>query len=207
MSATRLYLVRHGQTDWNLAGKLQGQTDIPLNETGRQQAKQAKKLLGNLSFDAVYSSPLSRAVVTAQLTSGHPTLQIITDVRIKEIAFGQWEGCKPKEIGEAFSPFFFEPDAYRPTQGGESLPQLIARVSEFTAHIKSKHMGQTVLVTSHGTALHALLVHELNLPMQDFWKIPLHNCSVACLELEGEQFVLQNILAVDETDYLAKHLT
>ena len=96
MSATRLYLVRHGQTDWNLAGKLQGQTDIPLNETGRQQAKQAKKLLGNLSFDAVYSSPLSRAVETAQLISGHSTLQIITDERIKEIAFGQWEGCKPK---------------------------------------------------------------------------------------------------------------
>lgn len=206
MSSTRLYLVRHGQTDWNFAGRLQGQTDIPLNETGREQAKQAKSLLGDISFDAVYSSPLSRALETASLISGFSTDKIMPDERIKEIAFGLWEGCQPKEIGEPFRPFFFDPENYQPTQGGESLDQLIDRVSQFTAHIKTAHAGQTILAASHGTALHALLLHELGLPKQDFWKIPLHNCSVALLEQVDHKFVLRSITSVDEGDYLKKHL-
>ena len=139
MQPTRLFLVRHGQTDWNLAGRLQGQTDIPLNDTGRRQAEEARQRLSGVQFDAVYSSPLSRAVETAILVSGWPADRVRTDERIKEIAFGDWEGKAPRTLGDDFAPFFADPARFVPAPGGESLPTLMARVSDFTAYVKQAH--------------------------------------------------------------------
>lgn len=206
MQPTRLYLIRHGQTDWNVAGRLQGQTDIPLNETGRQQAQAAKGRLSGVCFDAVYSSPLNRALETAALCSGWPADQIRADERIKEIAFGDWEGHAPRELGPDFAPFFADPASYHPTTGGESFEHLISRVSDFVREVKSKHAGQTVLAVSHGAALHALLTHELGLAMKDFWSTGLGNCAVAVLELEGDRFALKEIIGPTNTNYLEKYL-
>ena len=185
MQPTRLYLVRHGQTDWNLAGRLQGQTDIPLNDTGRSQAEEARQRLSGVQFDAVYSSPLSRAV---------------------ETAFGDWEGKAPRTLGDDFAPFFADPAHFVPAPGGESLPALMARVSDFTAYMKQAHRGQTVLAVSHGAALHALLTAELGLDMKDYWSVGLGNCAAAELELEGERFVVKSTSGPTSANYLEKYL-
>ena len=201
-----IYFVRHGQTDWNLAGRLQGQTDIPLNDTGRSQAEEARQRLSGVQFDAVYSSPLSRAVETAMLVSGWPADKVRTDERIKEIAFGDWEGQAPRTLGEDFAPFFADPAHFVPAPGGESLPDLMARVSDFTAYVKQAHRGQTVLAVSHGAALHALLTAELGLDMKDYWSVGLGNCAAAKLELEGERFVLKSTSGPTSSNYLEKYL-
>ena len=114
MPQTQLYLIRHGQTDWNLRAMLQGRTDIPLNETGRRQAMEARERLAGVHFDAVYSSPLRRAMDTAQLVSGWPGEKICPDERLTEIAFGPYEGKDPHTLGPAFACFFTDPEAYRP---------------------------------------------------------------------------------------------
>lgn len=206
MQPTRLYLVRHGQTDWNLAGRLQGQTDIPLNDTGRQQAEEARQRLSGVSFDAVYSSPLTRAVETAVLVSGWPRERIQIDERIKEIAFGDWEGKAPRTLGPEFASFFADPARFVPAAGGESLPDLMQRVSGFTQYVKQAHRGQTVLAVSHGAALHALLTAELGLDMKDYWSVGLGNCAAAELELVGERFVLKATSGPTSTNYLEKYL-
>lgn len=204
MTPTRLYLIRHGQTDWNLAAKLQGQTDIPLNETGRSQALETKTLLDGVTFDAVYSSPLRRALETAQLVTGLSPEQIHQEPNLIEISFGEWEGCNPQQLGEPFAPFFADTKRYKPTTDGETIEALTRRVAAFVAEVKAHHMGQTVLAVSHGAALHALLAHEL--PTDDFWGIPLNNCAVAILELEGDRFALKEVRSTQQSDYLAKYI-
>lgn len=206
MQPTRLYLVRHGQTDWNLAGRLQGQTDIPLNDTGRQQAEEARQRLSGVHFDAVYSSPLIRAVETAVLVSGWPRERICTDERIKEIAFGDWEGQAPRTLGPEFANFFADPAHFVPAAGGESLPDLMKRVSAFTEYVKQAHQGQTVLAVSHGAALHGLLTAELGLDMKDYWSVGLGNCAAAELELVGDRFVLKSTSGPTSANYLEKYL-
>ena len=119
MPQTQLYLIRHGQTDWNLRAMLQGRTDIPLNETGRRQAMEAGERLAGVHFDAVYSSPLQRAMDTAKLVSGWREEKICPDERLTEIAFGPYEGKDPHTLGPAFACFFADPASYRPPQGAD----------------------------------------------------------------------------------------
>ena len=106
MAETQLYLIRHGQTDWNVRAMLQGRTDIPLNDTGRQQAMEARQRLAGVHFDAVYSSPLQRAMDTASLVTGWPKERISPDRRLIEIAFGPYEGKDPHALGPGFAAFF-----------------------------------------------------------------------------------------------------
>lgn len=206
MPHTRLYLIRHGQTDWNLRAALQGRTDIPLNETGRAQAVAARGLLQDIAFDAVYSSPLSRAAETAMLTTGWPQERIRLDERLVEIAFGPWEGQESRTLGAAFAPFFTDPANYRPPQGGESMQSLMIRTGEFVAEMLARHAGQTVLAASHGAALHALLTCALKRPMSGFWAANIGNCCVAVLESDGGPFRLKKILGEQSTDYLDRYL-
>ena len=89
-----LYILRHGKTDWNAAHKLQGKTDIPLNEEGREMAYAAAKECADIHFDVCYSSPLIRAKETAQIVLAGRDIPIITDVRLEEMGFGTYEGIE-----------------------------------------------------------------------------------------------------------------
>ncbi len=181
MAQTQLYLIRHGQTDWNLRAALQGRTDIPLNETGRRQALEAKERLASVKFDGVYSSPLQRAMETACLVSGWPAGKICADQRLIEIAFGPYEGKDTHTLGPAFAPFFADPAAYCPPEGGESLQSVLERTADFLDFAARKHAGQTLLVAGHGAALHAMLTAALANPLDKFWAVSLDNCRVAVL--------------------------
>lgn len=105
MPATEIYLIRHGQTDYNRQFRLQGRSDIPLNRLGLAQARAAHEALRGVHFDAVYASPLRRAVDTACIVSGWPEEKIELDPRLIEIGFGIWEGSDFRTLGPAGTAF------------------------------------------------------------------------------------------------------
>ena len=92
------YLVRHGETDWNLTERIQGQVDVPLNATGRRQVSHLAKRLTDLPLDAIYSSDLARTHETARIIAADRDIAIATDPDLREFSFGEWEGLTAEEI-------------------------------------------------------------------------------------------------------------
>jgi alpha-ribazole phosphatase len=152
----RLLLTRHGQTDWNIAGRYQGQSDIPLNQTGHSQAEQLAKRLSVETIHAVYASDLSRAADTAakimsmqqRTQPGHLAAALHTDVRWRELSFGEWEGMNYKEMSahspDVFAKWMLDPQ-HVSTPNGETLDHLAERVHAAFVELKNKHKDETVL--------------------------------------------------------------
>lgn len=148
---THLYLVRHGETDWNAARRIQGSTDIPLNETGRAQARRTGQLLASRRWDGVVSSPLSRAFETASIIAGElglPEPQRLGS--IVERRYGAAEGLDYQTL-EATYP------AGVPVPGRESRPEVAARVLPALAALAERHLGQRLVVVSHGGVIRTVL--------------------------------------------------
>lgn len=168
-----LYLVRHGETEWNRLKKFQGQLNSDLTDIGIEQAKALGKYLEkeNIDFDFVYSSPQERAYDTAKLIK--EDFQIITDSRLMEMAFGKWEGMDveliKEESAENFHNFFNSSDKYdhRPHEA-ESFESLEARIRLFLDEIKEKYKGKNVLVVSHGVTLKVFVKIIKNQNLKEF---------------------------------------
>lgn len=146
-----IYFVRHGQTVANATGVLQGQTEVPLDETGLQQAAIVAARLKNFDFDAIYSSDLSRAYVTAQAIAGDRP--VITTRQLREWDFGIWQGMKISDIKEKFADLhkiYAADDPSFAPEGGESSAEFQQRAADFMREIAQKHPGETVLCVSHG---------------------------------------------------------
>lgn len=144
---TTFYLVRHGQTDWNVDHKLQGHTDIPINETGREQADELRRQFEKIPFELCFSSDLQRAVETAEILSKPHNIDIVTDTRLRERSFGAWEGRLVAELRKAST---------QPTCV-ETYAALQDRVLPFFQEIADLHPGATILVVAHGGVLRAIL--------------------------------------------------
>jgi probable phosphoglycerate mutase len=173
---TEIWLVRHGQTDWNIEGRWQGHADIPLNSTGLEQARSlAADLADNCGsvFNAIYSSDLLRASQTAQEIGRCLIMQVLTDRRLREISKGVWEGklvtqvneLADEAIGEARQRQEDPLNSHPP--GGESLAELAERLSQVMNEIAGAHPVGPVLVVTHGLALAALLCLANGWPLQD----------------------------------------
>lgn len=148
----KLYVVRHGQTDWNLNNFLQGNTDVGLNETGIIQAKEIKEKLKNIDFDLCYSSPLSRAYDTAKIICDGK-VDIKLDNRLEERELGEFEG-KHKDFYDG--KFYWNLKINSSDKGVESPKNLLARVASFYKDILSKHNNETILIVSHGAVVRSL---------------------------------------------------
>ncbi|MFO1251958.1 MAG: histidine phosphatase family protein [Inhella sp.] len=158
----RLCLVRHGETDWNRAQRLQGWTDVPLNAEGRAQALAAARELAGERFDACYSSPLQRARATAEALAQPHGHALRLDERLRERHLGELQGLLKAEI-EARHPELARlmqqrRPGYAPP-GGETLAQFRARVEAWLTDLTQAHAGQQVLAVSHGGVLD--IVHRL----------------------------------------------
>lgn len=197
-----IYLIRHGQTDQNVAWRIQGQRDFPLNETGIRQAEAARDALKELgiSFDKVISSPLSRAVRTAEIVTGADGAEasgapeIILDDRLKEMDYGPYEGADLKNLPEALKEFFSDFNRNPAPEGVEQLPDLVKRLGGFLEAIKPDIMemkpGENVLLSTHAIALKAAL--EYLTPGSDgaYWSKYLPNCGMYAFDLvDGEYTV------------------
>lgn len=204
-----IYIVRHGETDWNKEHKVQGAVDIPLNEYGIHLAEETADGLKNIRFDAAYSSPLSRAKKTAEVILKGRNIKIKEDKRIQEICFGGYEGMciggeqmDPKS-GE-FNKFFVDTENYVPIDGGETVPQLMKRTGEFLRELcENKELSQkNVLVTTHGAAMTALLNNiKKNFDVATFWEngVPA-NCAVTMVDVkEGNpEIIKENVIYYKE---------
>ena len=151
-----IYLIRHGQTDWNLDRKLQGQTDIPLNNNGKEQAKEAAKEIANLKIDRIISSDLLRAKETAEIINKKIGAEISFDKRLREVNYGDFEGRLIETIkDEDWNVFNQNPEK----KNGESRKQVYERVKKFLQEIKE---DENVLVVTHGGALKMMLYYAKN---------------------------------------------
>ena len=180
----KIYLVRHGETDWNQAGLLQGQTDIALNAQGLKQAREAAERLKEVPFEIAFCSPLIRAKRTAETIIGDRKITLTADERLRELNFGPWEGVDIRTIRDAASQPFTNPGSYIPPVGAESFAQLYHRSGEFVDQVLLPLEGtyETVLVVAHGGVNRSILNPILNIPVDDFWRVHMGNCATAIFD-------------------------
>lgn len=205
----KLYLIRHGETEWNVLRRLQGRADIPLNENGKELAEKTGKALAGVPFTRIYSSPLKRAFETAQYIRGDRELEIIKEERLQEISFGDFEGlsCSKDHYtipDPHFMDFFEHPDRYVAPKGGESIPEMCKRTTSFLRELVEDRSleNDTILLSTHGAAMMGLLstVHQCEL--ENFWNGGVHkNCAVTILDVtDGKiEIVEENKVFVDDT--------
>lgn len=152
-----LYIVRHGQTDWNQQGRIQGNTDNPLNSKGLEQAQAVGEQLEGIKLNRIYPSGLQRAIQTSQAIGGKEA-PITVDIRLNERSRGIYEGKISSEVKEEFRPRF---EALNDDMdGGESLLSISKRVSQATREIVKRHMGETIMIVGH-SGVNPLVIGEL----------------------------------------------
>ena len=178
-----LYIMRHGKTDWNAQHKLQGRTDVPLNEEGRQMAKKAAEEYRGVHFDVCYCSPLSRARETAEILLDGRDVPLITDDRLVEMSFGSGEGRQYSfgDIEGPMSVLFHHPEDYNESIGGaETLDELFARTGEFLKEVALPQVaeGKDVLIVGHGAMNSSIVSIIRKLPRSEFWKAGIENCKL-----------------------------
>ena len=178
----RLILSRHGQTDWNAQHRYQGETDVPLNEAGRQQAEALARCLADTDIDAIYSSDLQRAANTAQAIAAPHGQRAVLEPRLREMSFGAWRGLTFSEIqeqdGDRLSAWLADPMHVAPP-GGETLAQVTARVQSALKDTLHAHPKGTVLWVAHGGVLRVLLSLAMGLEPQGHWRFRISVASLA----------------------------
>lgn len=179
-----IYITRHGETEWNAAGRIQGHTDVPLSDRGREQAGMLARRLAPAPIDAVYSSDLARAAETAKVALGERDIPITFTEQLREYNKGVFEGLTEAEYREKY------PDLYEPSlandldfapPGGETIRETSIRLAGIVQQIKDAHMDQRALIVGHGGSLRAGIVSLLDLPLEANWKFAMHNCSLTVI--------------------------
>ncbi len=167
-----LWLVRHGQTEWNRIGRYQGQADEPLNAAGIAQAHELASRLANEPFDAIVSSDLSRARQTAEIIAGTLGMSIILDPRLREIDQGEWEGMYFTDLVSRFEQELLkhhgDPSIGPP--GGETVTQVAIRANAAADDIARNYPGGKVLVVSHGLTISTLLASARGTPLSEVYR-------------------------------------
>lgn len=190
-----LYIIRHGQTNWNITKQLQGQSDTPLNENGEAMAVEAGKALSKIHFDYCFSSPLCRAQKTAGIILNGTSTKIIVDERLKEMGFGVNEGKLIPDRTPGCNLVFLDPQNYVPAEGAESIEELFARLSSFLKDVilplSESEPNAKVLISGHGAMDKALMAVMFNRPKAEFWSgAPLENIFIAQIEVSGGGYKL-----------------
>ena len=178
-----LYIMRHGRTDWNDMHKLQGRTDIPLNASGREMAEKAAEEYKDVPLDICFCSPLVRAKETAEIVLKGRNIPIITDDRLKEMCFGEYEGVE-NSFSDPSLPvnvIFKHPEEYKSSVGGaETFEELFSRTGEFLDEVVKPLMEQkkNVLIVGHGAMNLSIIGRVNDLPIKDFWTPGIENCKM-----------------------------
>ena len=180
----KIYFVRHGETIWNKEKKIQGRSNIPLNEYGKELGMITADALKDIPFDIVYSSPLIRAKETAEILVKDRNLVIHEDNRLLEMSFGEGEGEGLPEIHAhpemKLHNFIHNPGEYTPPAGGETFEELYDRCKNFMEEIiiPAEKKYNTMLIVGHGALIRGFIHNINNRPSSDFWIVTHKNCSV-----------------------------
>jgi broad specificity phosphatase PhoE len=189
---TRVYLVRHGTTDWNKEEIFRGRLDCKLNETGQAEARALAGYFKDIPVEVIYSSPLSRATETAQVIAAAKGLRVLPDPAFMDMDFGAWQGLPLKEVKEKYS------DLYRVWRerpqaitfpGGENLAQVRARAREGLTRVVQDNPEKTVLIISHRVVTKVLICAVLGLDDSHFWQIQQDTTAVNCFQHNRSIFI------------------
>lgn len=191
--STRVVAIRHGETAWNVEGRIQGHLDVPLNAQGRWQAAQLAQALVREGIDCVYSSDLRRALETAEAVVAVGGQPLVTDMGLRERDFGDFQGQTFREIeqqlpAQAERWRLREPD-FEPG-GGESLNTFYARCLSTATRLASAHLGQTIALVAHGGVLDCFYRAATRQALQAPRSWQLGNASINRLLYTGEGFTL-----------------
>ncbi|HCJ74915.1 MAG TPA: phosphoglycerate mutase [Roseburia sp.] len=178
-----LYIMRHGKTEWNALHKIQGRTDIPLNEEGRLMAEKACEEYKDLHIDVCYCSPLIRAVETAQIVLKNREIPIIKDERLMEMSFGDYEGIENSFAipNCPINILFQKPEEYHESIGGaETWKELFARTGAFLKEVIEPQLyeGKDILIVGHGAMNASIICQVKGMPIEEFWSAGLEQCKI-----------------------------
>jgi broad specificity phosphatase PhoE len=186
----RLYLVRHGETEWNAQGRLQGHVDVALSEKGQRQAEAVARRLDGVCFQAAYSSDLSRTAETARIMLAQQQEVTLTATpQLRERHYGVFEGLTVAERQARYPDMFTASLSndldFAPTDG-ETMSQVGVRMAAFVAELRERHLEETVLIAGHGGSLRCALTALLGLPLEALWRLFLDNCSLSIVDTYPE---------------------
>ncbi len=184
-------LLRHGETAFNADGnKYCGRTDIELTARGLEQAQRMYTLLADFYFDNIFSSPLRRARLTAEIASGRP-FDVVTDERLIEVDFGDWEGKRASEFiaedPESWDNWLNDPAKYHAGRTGEKGQEIIDRLTSFYQELVEKYDGKTVLVVAHNGVNRLFMASQLGMPLKNYRKIVQENSALTLITLDKIQ--------------------
>ena len=174
----KVYVIRHGQTDWNLAQKTQGKTDIELNQTGIEQAREAKEKVNKCNIDLIYSSPLKRARKTAEIVNEDKKCMIIYNKALEERGYGDFEGKTKEDIKEMVESWekIHDYDENSNERNIEPIKEVCARVWNFLDEIKNKEQGKNILIVTHAGVCRAI---------NAYFKVKDENGKIASSKMEN----------------------
>jgi probable phosphoglycerate mutase len=202
-SATRVILVRHGETDWNAEGRIQGHLDIPLNERGRAQAAAVGDCLATRPVGALYSSDLLRARQTAEAIARRGGHSVRTDQRMREWDLGILSGLLRTAAAD------LHPEAFRilrdrvadqPVPGGESIRARSQRVTAAVQEIADRHRGRAVVIVTHGGPLGDCYRHAIGEPPESRVKVELFNAGINLISVREDAWTIEAWGAVEHLE-------
>jgi broad specificity phosphatase PhoE len=194
--ATRLIIVRHGETAWNRGNIYRGTYDIPLNDNGRQQARLTAAALKRYPIDIAYTSPLSRAAETARITLAPHGIEASPHQDLLDFDYGEWTGKQQEEVRQTW-PAEFEEWSARPHQarppGGTTLQEVSDRCTTMMVEVAARHDGSTVALFSHRVVNKLLVLGALGLGLDRFPFIVQGNCSFNEILVQDGTFTIESL--------------
>ena len=198
---TEIILARHGQTDWNLAEVFRGRIDVPLNSTGIKQAELLSEYLSGVKIDAIYSSPLKRALATAEAINHNHKLKIAINPGLIDLDYGKWEGIPNREVvennKELYKKWTDHPEQVIMPEG-ESLDDVKIRAMAVVNNIIDRYAG-AVIIASHRVVNKVLICALLGLDNSHFWNIKQDTCGITRFTYKKGRFILTSH---NDTHYL-----
>lgn len=194
---TTIILVRHGETEWNRVERFRGRADVPLNQVGLEQAAATgRRIAATWQPVAFYSSPLSRAIRTAEAGASHFNLPVIAYPDLLDIDYGLWQGLSPTEARqkwpETVTAWYEAPHTVQIPEG-ESLAQLRQRAMVAVAHLAGMHPGETIVLVGHTVINRIILLGVLGLGNERFWHLCQDTCAINVIETGQDDYVLVSL--------------
>lgn len=199
----KIYITRHGETEWNLVGRMQGQLNSDLSPLGKEQAKWLGESLKDINLDVICSSTSGRAVQTAELIKGNRDIEIVQDDDLRELYLGDWEGMLHDDIAQKYpvdyNNLWHHPERFHP-ENKESIEDITKRSGEVIKKLIKRYHGQDLLIVSHAMFIKGIYTTIKNLELSEFWSGPFMKST--CLSiLEVDDSSVSFILEGDITHY------
>lgn len=193
----KIYITRHGQTKWNIEGRMQGTKNSNLTEQGKKEALNLGNSLKNIKIEYIYTSPLTRANETALLIRGEKDIPVEIYENLKEMNFGIWEGMHSDDIVKAYGAehykFWNEPHLYTPIDG-ETFEAFLKRIQNALNDIINQNKGENILLVTHAVVIKAIYTIVKGYKLKDFWNPPyINNTCITILDCNEDncQFILE----------------